>query len=89
MIGTVMYLEKNIDIRKYDKLKAFVKRANVGASSKKSKVFTAAEVKKFLDEEPNEQYFATKVCINSHKHVLELDSSSSKASRDSYIYISV
>lgn len=58
----VVFRKKNIDIRPYQNLNGFVKRCNVGAFVKKAKVITSAEIKRFLDEAPHEQYLITKVC---------------------------
>lgn len=75
MIRTMLYMEKNISIKNYEKLKAFIKKVNVGAKSKKAKVFTAAQVKEYLENAPDETYLATKVCIKFNTNYVDLKAS--------------
>ena len=52
---------EGISIEGCHRLKAFIKRRNEGYMSKKSKVFTAEHINKFLSDAPDEVYLAQKV----------------------------
>lgn len=69
MLRTMLQREKNVDISKYEKLKAYIKKVNVGYKPKKANVFAASEVKRFLIEAPDEDYLSVKVrkkkCYNT------------------------
>ena len=61
MVKSKLILEKNLDIRKFLKLTAFLKRKNDGYSAKKSKTLDADQVQKFLTEASDEEYLLIKV----------------------------
>lgn len=61
VLKTMCKIKLNLDIGKYFKLTAFLKRQNLGYKSKKSKVFTQEEITKFMEEAPNEIYLMIKV----------------------------
>jgi len=61
MIKLVLKVKHNIDIHKFYKLTAFLKKANDGFRPKKSKVLEREEVEKFLSEAPNGVYLMLKV----------------------------
>lgn len=61
MLRTTLSIHNNIDIAKYLKLKAFLKRQSDGYRPKKSKIFTSNDINKFIKEAPDEIYLATKV----------------------------
>lgn len=63
MLRTTLSIHENIDIAKYLKLKAFLKRQSEGYRPKKSKIFTSNDIKKFINEAPDEIYLATKVSL--------------------------
>jgi hypothetical protein len=61
MVKSKLILEKNLDISKFLKLTAFLKRKNDGYSAKKSKTLDADQVQKFLTEASDEDYLLIKV----------------------------
>lgn len=63
MLKATISLKENIDISKFFKLVAFLKRQNIHYRPKKSSVFTQEEITKFLTEASDECYIATKVAI--------------------------
>jgi len=63
MLKTTINMKHNINIGTYPKLQAFLKRKSTGFKSKKSKVLTSTEIKKFIDEAPNIQCLVTKVSV--------------------------
>ncbi|KAF2887998.1 hypothetical protein ILUMI_18175 [Ignelater luminosus] len=52
---------RNVDIPKYVKLKALLKRKSHDYKPKKSKVLTLQEINQFLHEAPDDKYLFTKV----------------------------
>jgi hypothetical protein len=62
MLKSTLSLKENIDISKFFKLIAFLKRKNLNYQAKKSSVFSQEEITKFLIEAP-EEYIAIKVNI--------------------------
>lgn len=63
MIKAVLNVEKNIDVSKYQKVKAFLKRQGVGYRAKKSKVFYRADIERFLLEASDEIFLLSKVAL--------------------------
>jgi hypothetical protein len=63
MLKATLKTKHNIHIETYKKLLGFLKRLSVGHKSKKSKVLTASNIEKFLNEAPNCNFLATKVSI--------------------------
>jgi len=63
MLKTTINMKHNINIGTYPKLQTFLKRKSTGFKSKKSKVLTSTDIKKFIDEAPNIQYLVTKVSV--------------------------
>lgn len=61
MLKSTMKTNHGIDIKSYSNLLAFLKRRSDGHMSKKSKVFSADNIKTFLKEAPDCRYLATKV----------------------------
>lgn len=61
MLKSTMMTKHDVNLKDFSKLTAFLKRQSDGFKSKKSKVFTAEEVQKFLNEAPDEIYLAIKV----------------------------
>lgn len=53
MLKAMLDIEKNIKLENYTKLHSFIKKQHVGYEPKKAKVFTTAEVEKFLEEAPD------------------------------------
>lgn len=63
MLKSTINLNHQIDIGTYFKVKAFLKNKNKGYKKKKSKVFTAAQVKRFVTEAPDEKWLCAKVSL--------------------------
>ena len=61
MLKSTLNINNNVDISKYSKLRAFLKRKSEGYIPKKAKTFTPEEINKFIKESPNGIYLATKV----------------------------
>uniref|UniRef100_A0A6P7G4Q9 Uncharacterized protein LOC114334138 n=1 Tax=Diabrotica virgifera virgifera TaxID=50390 RepID=A0A6P7G4Q9_DIAVI len=61
MIKSELVIRKNVDISKFLKLRAFLKKTSEGYTAKKSKVFTKDEFDKFLFEAPDKLYLGLKV----------------------------
>ncbi|CAD6218067.1 GSCOCG00011419001-RA-CDS [Cotesia congregata] len=59
--NTMISINPNIDINKYAKLKTSIKNFSKGHVSKKSKVLSWSQFKKFITEAPDYIYLATKV----------------------------
>ena len=63
MLKSVLKVKKDLDISKYYKVTAYIKRQNVGFRAKKAKVFTQEDITKFMKEAPDEIYLLIKVVI--------------------------
>jgi len=63
MLKSTINMKHNINIGTYSKLQAFLKRKSTGFKSKKSKILTSSDTKKFIDEAPDIQYLVTKVGV--------------------------
>lgn len=61
MLRSTLDIKNGIDISKYSKLRAFLKRQNEGYLPKKSRVFTKEEVDRFLNSAPDNLYLMMKV----------------------------
>ena len=61
MLKATMSTKHDINIKNFSKLSSFLKRQSAGHKSKKSKVFTAQDVKTFINEAPDDIYLAMKV----------------------------
>lgn len=63
MLRCMLQLKHDVNIKTYENLKSFLKRQSAGFKTKKSKIFTADNVTKFLNEAPDDKFLATKVII--------------------------
>ncbi|XP_031358722.1 uncharacterized protein LOC116182334 [Photinus pyralis] len=63
MMRATLNAKHDVDISKFVKLRAFLKRSSDGYLPKKSTVFTTVNVKKFLETAPDDIYLATKVAL--------------------------
>lgn len=61
MLKATINSKHNVDLARYTRLVAFLKKQNLGFQSKKSNVFTAEEIRKFLMEAPDAEYLGVKV----------------------------
>lgn len=63
MIKSQLAIKHEIDISKYLKLRAFLKKSNEGYLAKKSRVFSKEEFERFLSEAPDDSNLGLKVTI--------------------------
>jgi hypothetical protein len=61
MLRSTLDINSGIKIENYSKLRAFLKRKSEGYTPKKAATFTPAQIKKFMNEAPDQIYLATKV----------------------------
>lgn len=61
MLKTMLKLKKNVDLGKFFKLIAFLKKKMVGYRPKKSKILSADQVENFLTAAPDQSYLLMKV----------------------------
>lgn len=69
MIRTSLKVYENVDVAKYHRLIAFLKRQHVGYEAKKSSIFSRDEIDKFLQNAPDDTFLIIKVradltCVN-------------------------
>lgn len=63
MLRSTLDIKNGVDISKYSKLRALLKRQSDGYIPKKSRVFTKEEVDRFLDMAPDNVYLMMKVVL--------------------------
>ena len=63
MLRTTIKLNHDIDITNYVKLKGILKAEGTGFVKKKSMIFSAVDIEKFLNKAPNNKYLDMKVNI--------------------------
>ncbi|KAJ6645218.1 hypothetical protein Bhyg_00422 [Pseudolycoriella hygida] len=63
MLKRMLICNHNVNIKSYSQLISFLKTIADGYECKNSKVFSAAEVKRFIDEAPDDRFLATKVVL--------------------------
>ncbi|KAJ8914670.1 hypothetical protein NQ315_017367 [Exocentrus adspersus] len=56
MLKTMLNVKRNIDVSKFYKLSAFLKRKSEGYKPKKAKVLTLDQIDKFLLEAPDKDF---------------------------------
>lgn len=61
MLNCILKIRRNVDISKFMKLRAFLKKKNVGYVAKKSKTLTREQFERFLTEAPDDKYLMHKV----------------------------
>lgn len=61
MLRSTLNVKDNIDISKFNNLRALLKRKNDNYFAKQSRIFTIEEIYKFLKDAPDNVYLATKV----------------------------
>lgn len=72
MLRTIISIKKNVDIKKYFNLIAFLKRKSEGYKPRKSRVFIKEEIARFLLEAPDERFLCMKVTYrhSSEKRIM-------------------
>lgn len=68
MLRTMLTLKEKVDISKFGKLLAFLKRQNVGYKPKKSSTFTMETIETFLKDGPKD-FLVQKVNWNKNKNI--------------------
>lgn len=63
-LKSCLNIYRNVDISKYVKLQAFLKRMSTGYEPKKSKILEESDINKFIKEADNKLYLAMKVGVN-------------------------
>jgi len=63
MVKSMLQVNENVDISKYRKLQAYLKRKNDGYEAKKSNILTMDEVVRFLSEAPDDNFLLMKVAL--------------------------
>lgn len=66
MLKATMKVKDNIDIAKYNQISAFLKTKSSGYKPMKAKIFSEAEIKKFIVEAPDNDWLDVKV-FSLHK----------------------
>lgn len=61
MLRNTIYINHNVDISNYLKLRAFLKRSSDGYRPKKAKILTSQQVNEFITRAPDEKFLFTKV----------------------------
>lgn len=60
-LRSTVQLNDGVNLEEYSKLRSFLKRKSENFVAKKSLVFTPEEIKKFINEAPNEMFLVSKV----------------------------
>lgn len=63
MVKATLSIKNGVQIDRYSKLRAFLKRKNEGYTPKKSLVLTSEQVEHFINEAPDNKYLMIKVNI--------------------------
>lgn len=61
MVKSLLLAEKDIDLKQFSKLTAYMKRQSVGYRPKKSKVFSKNDIFKFINDAPDNRFLVMKV----------------------------
>lgn len=70
MLRSCLNIYRNIDISKYKKLQAYLKRLSEGYTPKKSKILEIEEINRFIGQADDKIYLAIKVSIALNKNVI-------------------
>lgn len=65
MLNYSLMVDKNINIKEFRELAQLLKELSFGYESKKSKVFSMAQILKFLNEAPDDRYLMMKVTVRN------------------------
>lgn len=63
ILGKMLKIHHGVKIYKYQKLQEFLRRKAKGYKAISTKTFTSDEIKAFIDQAPDKEYLATKVCL--------------------------
>ena len=63
MVNASLAIKRDVDLKKFAKLTAFMKKQSAGYQCKKAKVFTKKDLHKFFEEAPDHSYLMMKVYI--------------------------
>lgn len=63
MIKSGLKLKENVDVSKFNKSLAFLKRQSVGYQPTKAKVFTEDEIQRFMVNAPDNEWLLSKVIL--------------------------
>lgn len=66
MLKSTILVKKNVNIAKFPKVIAFLKKKNVGYKPKKSAVFSREQINKLITEADNEIYLMIKVILTKY-----------------------
>lgn len=72
MLKATMNVKNDVDIGRYFKLRAFLKRKSEGYKAKKSRVFEKQDITKFILEAPDNDYLLAKVSSASNIYIFIL-----------------
>lgn len=61
MIKSMMLVYRNVNISRFPKLIAFLKKQSVGYQAHQSKILSREEVNRFMKEAPTKEYLLVKV----------------------------
>lgn len=71
MLKSTINIKHGVDISKYPKLRALLKRKSEGYSARKAKTLTSDEINKFIKEAPDDKYLLTKVGFSSNIYTFQ------------------
>lgn len=69
MLKATLNVKDNVDISRFNKLKAFMKMKGRGYNPKKSRILTIGEIYRFLREAPDKDYLAVKVRMTANMNL--------------------
>lgn len=64
IIKSMLRINNDVDLEKYCKLRAFLKRKSEGFQAKKSSTLTPEQIRKFIDEAPDQFFLLHKVNLH-------------------------
>lgn len=64
IIKSMLRINHDVDLEKYGKLRAFLKRKSEGFEAKKSSTLTPEQIRKFIEKAPDELFLLHKVNIH-------------------------
>lgn len=61
MLKSMLLFNENLDISRFSKVIAYLKKASVGYQPIQSKTLSRDDIQRFMSEAPDEEYLLTKV----------------------------